>query len=724
MNPGDLIRKARFMGSGPAPEITTVSEPVEVASERLKSDDAHAAENVSFLAAEPPPETGDARIPLPGAAKLKLAGQPATTTCPPELERRWDHEPTTGVPVEAFADGLVISIGERRYRIRGLDKNTSYERLHVNLKVTRLPADLPAGASAQAGGADATTFHQTILDLYDGEKRARFVKTAAAELAVEEAIIKRDIARVLLKLEELQHEQIVRTLQPKEQEVTLTPAEQEAATGFLTAPGLIERLRDAFRRCGMVGEVTNLTVAFLCAVSRLLRNPLGVLVQSSSAAGKTAILEAVLGCTPEESRIKYSALTGQALFYMGNINLRHKVVCIAEEQGAQRATYPLKLLLSEGELSIASTGKDPASGRLVTHEYRVEGPVSLLTSSTAVELDEELQNRCITLAIDESREQTQRIHRQQRHERTVEGIWEREERPEIRKLIQNAQRLLKPLVVFNPFAADLRFVDRQTRTRRDHLKYLTLMDAIALLHQHQRPRKILDRNGKTLECVLVTREDVELAGELANEVFGRFLDELSPQTRRFLLLLHEMVRANAERQKIERQDYRFSRRDIREHTGWSDFQVRAHMEKLMRLEYVLAHHGKRGQSFVYDLVYDGEGQQGEKFMPGLIDPAKLVLSPAEGIALPKTQAEFEHAKPEFEHGNGKFEGSSSIHRASIEPPSSIGGNGSAPLPEKGESDLEPADAENAYMGANGAGSRRARNRALHLAAAGGPDDEE
>ena len=38
----------------------------------------------------------------------------------------------------------------------------------------------------------------------------------------------------------------------------------------------------------------------------------------------------------------------------------------------------------------------------------------------------------------------------------------------------------------NPYANRLTFLDDRTRTRRDHEKYLTLIDTIALLHQYQR----------------------------------------------------------------------------------------------------------------------------------------------------------------------------------------------------------------------------------------------
>jgi hypothetical protein len=79
-------------------------------------------------------------------------------------------------------------------------------------------------------------------------------------------------------------------------------------------------------------------------------------------------------------------------------------------------------LQSQGELTIASTGKDPQTGKLVTEEYRVEGPVMLLLTTTAIDIDEELLNRCLVLTVDESRDQTRRIQAMQRRQRTLDGL--------------------------------------------------------------------------------------------------------------------------------------------------------------------------------------------------------------------------------------------------------------------------------------------------------------
>jgi hypothetical protein len=191
------------------------------------------------------------------------------------------------------------------------------------------------------------------------------------------------------------------------------------------------------------------------------------------------------------------------------------------------------------------------------------------------------------------------------------------------KLHQNAQRLLLPLHVVNPFVEKLRFPDHQTRTRRDHPKYLALIEVITLLHQYQRPIREVEHGGQRLRYVEVTAEDIAMANRLAHEVLGRSLDELPPQTRRLLELLDQFVAAGCEREKVQRGELRFSRREVREWSQWGDTQLRVHLERLVGLEYVAVHRGKQGQGFVYELRYGGEGKDGAPFLSGLLEPEVL-----------------------------------------------------------------------------------------------------
>jgi DNA primase len=507
---------------------------------------------------------------------------------------------------EKKGSDIAIAFGDRRYRVRGLEKNTSHDLLKINLLASK-----------------AEAIHVDTLDLYSARQRAVFIKQAAIEMEVKEDVVKHDLGRLLLQLEEMQERQIREALAPKREEPVMTEHDRAGAMELLKDPQLLDRILADFARCGVVGEETNKLMGYIAAVSRHLDAPLAVIVQSSSAAGKSSLMDAILAFVPEEERVEYSAMTGQSLFYMGETDLKHKVLAIVEEEGAARASYALKLLQSEGVLTIASTGKDPATGRLLTHQYRVEGPVMIFLTTTAIDLDEELLNRCLVLTVNEDRAQTQAIHRQQREQQTLEGLLARRERDEILKVHRNAQRLLKPLFVANPYARELTFLDAQTRTRRDHGKYLALIRAIALLHQHQRPMKTATHRGQPILYIEVALADIETANRLAHEVLGRSLDELPAQTRRLLLLIDEMAMAECRRQSIERAAYRFSRRDVRASTGWGDTQLKVHLHRLEELEYLLAHRGGRGQSFVYELVFENSGQQGKPHLPGLIDVEKL-----------------------------------------------------------------------------------------------------
>ena len=616
---GLVYRNAIPMGKN---RVTTNPAPeAETRAEGRPEEPKEAAKWENILEESPGLETGTrseepANIFSPLAAEKNIEESPAPASEPPrpDVPPAGNPEPAAPVPqeaagptVEVRGEEIRILFVDRKWRIRGLARNMSYDQLKVNVLVSRGEA-----------------FYVDTFDLYSARSRALFLKQAAEELRVKEDSLKSELGKVLFKLEDLQDKQIKDALEPKEQEVILTPEEKAEALKLLQDPNLLPRILSDFEKCGIVGEETNKLVGYLAAVSRKIRKPLGVIIQSSSSAGKTSLMEAVLAFMPDEERVKYSAMTGQALFYMGETNLKHKILAIVEEEGAERASYALKLLQSEGALSIASTGKDPTTGKLVTHEYKVQGPVMLFITTTKIEIDDELKNRCIMLTVDESREQTRAIHRIQREMRTMEGLIASKERARLVKLHQNAQRLLQSVYVVNRFAPKLTFLDDQLHTRRANEKYLNLIEAITLLHQHQRPLKTGNETGEPLQCLEVTLEDIDMANKLTNEILGHSLDELPPQTRRFLMLLDDMVRKACERldaegHPIDRSEYRFYRRDILDYTGWSYNQLRIHLERLIELEYILIHRGHQGQRFSYELLYDGKGKDGKPFCVGLID---------------------------------------------------------------------------------------------------------
>lgn len=613
---GRLIHGAEWMGRGEktsvveaaGPEESPVPAAVVVPRVARASSFSLAAKSLAALPAQEPAPMAAKEKSIGESVKVESSGRIVEAALP-SVSSESSCSILRDTPEE-----VVLSCGDREYRVRGLSKNTGFETLRISLRI-----------------ACNGRWHLDTLDLCRAKERAHYIEAAAAETLLKPDLLRRDLGRVLLKLEELQEARLRAQVAPDESPSSaMSEADKAAGMELLKSPDLLARIVRDFEACGVVGEDMNKLTGYLAAVSRKLDRPLAVIVQSTSAAGKTALMESVLELMPPEEKTKYSALTGQALYYLGDADLKNKILAVVEEEGAERASYALKLLQSEGELTIASTGKDPHTGRMETQEYRVEGPVMIFLTTTSADIDEELLNRCLVLTVDEGRAQTAAIHKLQRERETLAGLLRKEDRTRIIATHHAAQRLLRPLHVVNPFAESLTFRDDRTRTRRDHTKYLALIRTVAFLHQWQRPVKTVTHGGKTLSYIEVEASDIEAANRIAHEVLGRCLDEMPPQTRRLLGILDALVRKACEARGLEREDFAFSRRDVREATGWNDTQLRVHLGRLVELEYLVVHGGAKGRSFAYELVYDGGGTDGGKYLPGLIAPDARMKSTSRG----------------------------------------------------------------------------------------------
>jgi hypothetical protein len=483
--------------------------------------------------------------------------------------------------VSGDASELHVSFARRRWRVRGAERNKVPDSVRVSLLVS----DTETGE-----------FHLDALDLCVAKARAAFVQAASAELHADEALLRRELAEVLFATESILSARDAARAAPE-----MTEEERDDALELLRDPGLTARVIADLGSLGVVGEETNLLVAYLATISRISEHPFGVVVQSSSAAGKSTLADAVCQLVPEEDLASYSALTGQALYYLGAGDLSHKVLAVSEQQGAARALYALKLLLTEGRLSIASTGKDPASGRLRTRSYEVQGPVALVLTTTATELDPELSNRLVVLGVDEDQAQTRAIHAAQRRAASLEGLVSRRRKEALVLRHRNAQRLLAALPVVISGAEELSFPDHATRHRRDHLKLLSLICASALLHQHQRTRATVEVDGTVVSYLQADASDVALGLRLAEAVL-QGADELAPQTRRLLAACEAHVAARADLSTTPLARIAFTRREIREQLGWSEHQVRVGLARLVALEYLLVAPGGPGRHHRYRLA--------------------------------------------------------------------------------------------------------------------------
>jgi len=508
------------------------------------------------------------------------------------------------------ASSYIFTIGNRVYTFYDLEKNLSKAILKVRLRLT----------------IEDNYFSDNQIDLFSSKNRKGFIKQSSEELNIESEIINKDLKKIILILEEIQDDLIDQEVNKNiKQKLELGIAEMEEAKAYAKQKNFVEELiiKD-IEKTGLVGEGINSLVGYIAASSRKYDKPLAVIIQSSSGAGKTTLMDAVLDMMPDEDIVKFSALTSQSLYYMGS--LKNKILAIVEEEGAERVTYSLKLLQSEGQISIASTTKNVDTGKLITEEYTVEGPVMIIMCTTNYNIDDELENRCLILTVNESREQTKKIHEIQRKKQSLDGLFLKDEAEKVRTLHKNIQRILRPIHVFNPYAKYLSFVDNNHRTRRDFEKYLTLIRTVTFLNQFQREIKIITKHGTTKEYIETNSNDILLANRLAAIVLGTTLDELPGPTRSFLIRLNKWVQETANAKKIDQEDFFFSRKDAREALGLGHTQIRIHLERLEEMEYVIndSPKFKRGQKRLYTLAYDGQGKDGEPFYLGLISAQKLL----------------------------------------------------------------------------------------------------
>ena len=148
-------------------------------------------------------------------------------------------------------------------------------------------------------------------------------------------------------------------------------------------------------------------------------------------------------------------------------------------------------------------------------------------------------------------------------------------------------------------------------------------------------RKPVKTSPSGTEYLEADLDDIRLGNRLAHEILGHSLDELSRPGQDLLLLLDEMVEAIAKRigkeskpaqgeaQAPSRTAVGFSRREVREFTGWTNTRLHIHLKELADFEYVIVDAGRNGMPFRYRLAYEGQGKDGRRFMLGLKDADTL-----------------------------------------------------------------------------------------------------
>jgi len=457
---------------------------------------------------------------------------------------------------------------DKEYRIRGFE-DIILSHLRVNIKV-----------------AYKDEFFIDIVDLYSQKSRNLFITKLYNQLKLNREDVKEDLYKIIDIIEKYQSE---KNKPPKKEPIKISNKDRESALKELKNPNLLKDILNDIETLGYIGEEKNKIIAYLVSISRKLEDPLSAIIISESSAGKSALSDVIEKLTPPEDIVYLSSLTPKALYYMDKDYLKHKFVIIEEREGCIESDYPIRILQSKKRLIQAVPIKDPNTNKTRTVSIEVEGPISYLETTTKSHINYENSTRCFELYLDSSISQTSRIHHIQKESKTQIGL---ERRLKFKALINkhhNMQRLLNKVNIINPFAFYINFPTKHLRTRRDHLRFLNLIEVITFFHQYQRPKKIINN----IEYIESTTKDYKIAYELYSDLIEHTLSDLNKPQKELLRELKDMLKT--------KNFTLFSRKDIRDYTGYPHYKIRDITKDLEELEYLMAESGGNGKRTIYRL---------------------------------------------------------------------------------------------------------------------------
>lgn len=367
------------------------------------------------------------------------------------------------------------------------------------------------------------------------------------------------------------------------------PKEPSTLTGnsidFLKRKNLLKNLNTEIGKAGIVGEENSRMLLFLIIISYLNRNPLHALVQGSSGSGKTHIISRIADLMPQEDVLRFTRITESSLYNWGEFDLFQKVIIIEDLDGLKEdALYALREFISNQVLRSSVTIKDKKGNNKSSHKI-VKGQFSSLSATTKGETYEDNMSRSFLIAVDESKEQTQRIIKHQNKRNA--GEIDPEQSQKAISFIQQIVRNLKVYEVINPYATKLNLPEKVHKIRRLNEMYQAVIKQVTFLNQHQ--RELTKYNQLITEI-----EDIEQATEVLFESIVLKVDELDGSLRQFFERLKKYV-------KNEGQE--FILRDVRQDLGISKTQLFRYMQSLTELEYVRQIGGYSNKGIKYKISY-------------------------------------------------------------------------------------------------------------------------
>ena len=428
------------------------------------------------------------------------------------------------------------------------------------------------------------------IDLYNDNQVEKFTRTIAERLEIGTSITRQTLQALTKELENYRFlliEKEASANAPFYKE--LSALELRAAEAFLRKKNLLEKTNELIGKSGVIGEVDNRLLMYLIFTSRKTNNPLHCISLGSSGVGKTHLQSKVAELIPEEDKIEITVLSANAFYYFNRTELQHKLILIEDLDGAESVLYPLRELQSKKRITKTVVHKD-AKGTTKTIHLTVEGPVSVAGCTTQESIYEDNSNRNFLLYIDESSEQDKRIMHYQRL--ISAGKLNEQEQYASRDLLQNVQRVLKPIKVINPFAEYLELPESVFKPRRTNSHYLQFIEAITFYKQYQREQKANEDTGEMY--IETTIEDIQEANELITEVLLRKSDTITGATRNHLECLKAYLKENKQT--------RFTNTEIRKSLRVKETTLRRYNKQLLEENYIRRIRKTKSKSYCFEVV--------------------------------------------------------------------------------------------------------------------------
>jgi len=438
--------------------------------------------------------------------------------------------------------------------------------------------------------ADSHVNVRHSLNLFNHTQVEKFLLQVSYRLEVNDVMIRKAFIELTNELE--QH-RLTQLSQSEEQEsiveYQLPKEEYKEAKQFLCAKNLLEQTNNRIGASGIIGEENNRLLMYLIFTSRKTNNPLHCISFGSSGVGKTHLQSNVSELIPSEDKIEITQLSANAFYYFNRYDLKNKLVLIEDMDGAEDGLLPLRELQTKKRISKSVVQKS-IGGRGRTNNLVVEGPVCVSGCTTKTNVFEDNANRSFLLYIDESEEQDERIMAYQRMQ--YAGKVDEDYQLSSAKILRNVQRLLKPILVVNPYAEYLKLPSTVFKPRRTNLHYLQLIEVITFYHQFQRDEKVDETTGEVY--IETTLEDIKMANTLIKDVLLRKSDRLNGVTRDYFESLSEYLAKNDKPT--------FSNSEIRREFRMSETTLRRYHKVLLAEGYIEKIGGNRTASYEYKLL--------------------------------------------------------------------------------------------------------------------------